>query len=271
MVITCGVNRPLIRGPVILKLFLWRNQMITHEKNLFNLFWSLLTLIGVVVAFTLATTARAAYQAPPDWFPMEMLGVYFDGTNLSVDSTGFASRLTAHPAGSFDPTKVWAVLNGTAASREFGWYDWEADDFYASYSSLLPAGSSVWIEKTGGSSELKTYSGSGDDNPNGPYTPIFGTAGSSVKWQWDGFMDHNTYAVNLADIRTPNQSFFATYKLYLGDSSGRELSGYGNATTTWNWVGPVSVPEPATAGLLVGAGSLLFRRQRNPEFFFVDR
>ncbi len=237
--------------------------MMTHGKNQFNLIWSLLILAGVVLAFILAIPVQAAYQAPPDWFPMEMLGVYFDGTNLSVDSASFASRLTVRPAGSYDPTKVWAVLDGTATSREFGWYDWDADDFYASYGSLLPVGSSVWIEKISGSSELKTYAVSEDDNPNGPYTPIFGTAGSSVKWRWDGFMDHNTYAVNLADIHTPNQPFFATYKLYLGDSSGQELLGYGSATTTWNWTGPKIVPEPATSRFLVAAGSLFLRRRKS--------
>jgi hypothetical protein len=234
-----------------------------RTKNQLNLIWSLSTLAGVVMAFTLTMPAQAAYQAPPDWFPMEMLGVHFDdGINLSVDTAGFASRLTVYPAGSFEPTKVWAVLNGTATSREFGWYDDDSDDFYASFT--LPAGSGVWIEKIGGSSELKTYVVSEDGNPTSPYTPIFGTAGSSTTWRWDGFMDHNTYAVDLANIHIPNQPFFATYKLYIGDSGGNELSGYGSVTTTWNWVGPAIVPEPAAAVLLAAAGSLFLRQQKKP-------
>ncbi len=61
-------------------------------------------------------------------------------------------------------------------------------------------------------------------NPTGvPYSPIFGTPGSSTKWQWDGVMDHNTYSVPFSYLNMPNQPFSATYRLYIGDAAGNEL------------------------------------------------
>ena len=110
----------------------------------------------------------------------------------------------------FDPAQPYAVLNGTAYSRVLGWYDQgttgaNGDDFYATYAAQLNGTNYVWIEKTGGSPELKTYFINEDvtGDPGTPYTPIFGTDGSFTKWRWDGFMDHNAYAVDLKNIRAP--------------------------------------------------------------------
>ena len=109
----------------------------------------------------------------------------------------------------------------------------------------------VWIEKIGGSPELKTYFINEDvtGDPGTPYTPIFGTDGSSTKWRWDGKMDHNAYAVGLQYLTTSNQLFTATYHLYIGDADGNPVPGYGDTTTTWRWKGPVVpvVPTPAIA------------------------
>ena len=77
-------------------------------------------------------------------------------------------------------------------------------------------------------------------------------------------MDHNAYAVNLSDLTTPNELFSATYKVYVGDSSGNELADAigASTTTTWTWQGPVTVPEPTTMGLAAAGvlGLLVFRK-----------
>ena len=215
-----------------------------------------------------ATVSARAYWPPPSWDPMLMLNVTLDGNNqLAIETTSFIIRLTAAPdtfnsasntydlsAVSFDPAQPYAVLNGTAYSRVLGWYDQgttgaNGDDFYDTYAAQLN-GNYVWIEKIGGSPELKTYFINEDvtGDPATPYTPIFGTDGSSPKWLWDGKMDHNAYAVDLPYLTTSNQLFTATYHLYIGDADGHTNARFGQTTTTWRWKGPI-VPVVPTAAI----------------------
>lgn len=220
------------------------------------------SLLGLLV-MGVGSAAAAAYLAPPNWSGMVMLPVSFaPGTkNLVIENAVGSARLTAAPLGTFDPGKQWSVLNGTAYSRQWGWYDDIGDDFESTYNSVLN-GNHLWIEQTNPASKVKTYVVEEALNPKGSYTPIFGTAGSSTKWEWDGFMDHNANAVSLADITQPNQVFTATYHLYVGDANGKPISGYGDTTTTWSWTGPSSVPEPAVLGLISTVGWCLARRTR---------
>lgn len=177
---------------------------------------------------------------------------------------------------SFDPAQPWSVLNGTAYSRRLGWYDGKSSNFYATFgpagAGILSADQYIWIEKIDGSPEVSTYEVSFAGNPTSPYTPIFGTldpvthVASSTKWLWGGFMDHNVNAVDLTALTQPNQVFTQTYHIYVGNSSGAILGGFGDATTTWTWQGPaVAFPEPATVSLLaIGGGLLLRMRKRRP-------
>ena len=213
--------------------------------------------------------STGAYSPPPSWDPMLMLNVTLNASNqLAVETTAYTIRLTVAPGGydstnhtydlsvvTFDPAQPYAVLNGTAYSRVLGWYDQgttgaNGDDFYDTYAAQLN-GNHVWIEKTGGSPELKTYFINEDvtGDPGTPYTPIFGTDGSSTQWRWDGKMDHNAYAVALEHFKTTNQLFTATYRLYVGDAAGNPVAGYGDTTTTWRWQGPAVavVPTPSIA------------------------
>jgi hypothetical protein len=193
---------------------------------------------------------------------MLMLNVTLNASNqLAVQTTSYIAPLNVAPGAcdstnqtyilafvSFDPLQVWNVLNGTAYSRVLGWYDPVNDDFYTTYAAQIKT-NYVWIERIGGSPEINTYTVAETDNPYGPYTPIFGTDGSSTAWLWDGFMDHNANAVALASINASNQLFTAAYHLYVGDVNGHPVSGYGGTTTTWRWHGPAVsvVPAPVIA------------------------
>jgi hypothetical protein len=223
-----------------------------------------------------AVLSAGAYSPPPSWDPMLMLNVTLNANNqLAVETTSYIIRLTVAPGAynstnktydlsfvTFDPAQAYAVLNGTAYSRVLGWYDQgttgaNGDDFYDTYAAQLN-GNYVWIEKSGGSPELKTYFVNEDvtGDPGTPYTPIFGTDGSSTQWRWDGKMDHNAYAVALKYFTTTNQLFTATYHLYVGDAAGNPVPGYGDTTTTWRWQGP-TVPVVPMPGITMSNAQIL--------------
>lgn len=170
--------------------------------------------------------------------PMVMPNVLFDGTNLSI--SGIVNHMGQPitevpvlrplvPPDEFDPTKPWAVLSGKAYNLQYGWN-------MSANSAFLPAGANIWIERLSATPGLETYE-------RVTYNPIFGTAGSSSRWLWDGVMAHNAYAVP-----SVIGSWEAEYRLYLGDSTGQPLNGYGDTMITLQWT---SIPEP-TASLLLG-------------------
>jgi hypothetical protein len=235
-------------------------------------------LIGPALALAILgqATSSKAYSNPPTWMPMEMLNVSFNTGNdtLSVVPEGTTPVLNIAANGTYDPTQPWSVLNGTAYSRQLGWNPASStilNDVQTAYGS----GASLWIGLVSETAGLQSYKAVGKYGVNanntttvdptlGAYSGIFGTAGSSLNWQWDGKMDHNAYAVNLSDLTTPNELFSATYKVYVGDSSGNELADAigASTTTTWTWQGPVTVPEPTTMGLAAAGvlGLLVFRK-----------
>ena len=222
--------------------------------------------IVLSVVLTTWTFVAEAYSSPPEWDPMLMLNVTLNASNqLAVETTSDIIPLIPAlgtynstngtynlAAVTFDPSKPYAVLNGAAYSRVLGWYDQgttgaNGDNFYDTYSTQLK-GNFVWIEKTSGSPELHTYFINEDvtGDAGTPFTPIFGTSGSSTKWRWDGFMDHNAYAVPLKFITSNRQLFTANYRIYIGDANGNPVAGYSETTTTWRWQGPAVavVPSP---------------------------
>lgn len=191
---------------------------------------------------------------------MTMLMASFDSTTmkLSVMDPTIVPVLTLAPAGTYDPAQPWAVLNGTEYSRRLGWDDLNknnpdpATHILNQIQTTYGAGASLWIESVSKSAGLESYLAVGMYGTNSPnaYDGIFGTAGSSTKWQWDGLMDHNTYAVSLVDITTPGQLFSATYKVFVGDAAGNEILNpdLSSASTleTWTWQ---AVPEPTSMSL----------------------
>ncbi|MBS1140335.1 MAG: hypothetical protein H6R13_1788 [Proteobacteria bacterium] len=193
--------------------------------------------------------------------------------NPDVAATTFAQ---------WDPAQPWSVLQNKGFSREFGWWGGAGTapaTLKSNVETTYGAGASIWIELQNQSAGLETYKAVGKFGVNanntttvdptiGAYQGLFGTAGSSSKWQWDYQMDHNVYAVAQSSL-IPNALYSATYKVYIGDSMGNELaSAVGKSTVeSWTWKAPavVPVPEPETyAMFLVGIGLIgaIARRRR---------
>jgi MYXO-CTERM domain-containing protein len=214
------------------------------------------TVITTLALTALSSSAAFAAYVTPGFAggtqsgPMVMPNVVFDGQNLTIDALlddemnpisqfPVLRPLTAPDA--FDPARPFSVLTGKAFNFQYGWN-------LDGNSEFLPPGTSIWIEETASTPGLEAYTAM-------TYQPIFGTAGTSEKWRWNGVMAHNAYAVpsSVGD-------WSASYRLYVGDASGNAVAGYGDAAITLNWT---SVPEPAALGLLGLAGVALLRRQQN--------
>ena len=188
---------------------------------------------ALAVAICGTSASAQPYASPPSWMPMTMLMASFDSgaLRLSVADPAIVPVLNLAPLGTYDPAQPWGVLNGTEYSRRLGWDDMNrsnpdpATHILNRIQTTYGAGASLWIDCLSRSTGLECYLAVGQYGTNSPnaYSGIFGTAGSSTKWQWDGMMDHNTYAVRLANIASPGQLFSATYRLYVGDSLGNEI------------------------------------------------
>lgn len=242
---------------------------------------SLFRATALAVATCGMIASAQPYSSPPSWMPMTMLNVSLNTGTLRLDvvdqatkmGAGVYAGLTLAPLGTFDPAQPYAVLNGTEYSRRLGWDD--ANRMGNTDPSLLinnlihttyGANASIWIDCLSKSTGLESYLAVGSNGMGSPnsYSGIFGTAGSSTKWQWDGMMDHNTYAVGLDYITAPGQLFSATYKVYVGDAMGNEIlnpdTTSASTIETWTWQ---AVPEPTTMSLaLLGLGGLIVAQKR---------
>jgi hypothetical protein len=240
---------------------------------------SLIVAALAVATFGQITSAKAQYSSPPIWMPMTMLNVTYDTNSHRLDVVDEATKLGAnvYPVltvatnGTYDPAQPWGVLNGTAYSRRLGWDDANRKNADISLRILnqitnaYGADAGIWIESVSHSPGLNAYlavgkygvNATGATNADGTvivdptansYSGIFGTAGSSTRWKWDGQMDHNTFAVSLSDIIETNQLYTATYKVYVGDSLGNEiLNADGSSASTtevWTWQGPTTLVPP---------------------------
>lgn len=256
---------------------------------------SSLLLPALAALVLLQATAARGYSMPPSWMPMTMLVVSLDASNhlqvvdqstmpaagggsfpaspvqlaIGTTSTGMPD-LAATAFAEYDPSKPWSVLQDKAFSRQLGWWAGSGSapaDLEAAVEAAYGAGASIWIEVVAQSGGLESYLAIGkygvnadnttnvDPLANG-YAPLFGTAGSSTRWQWDYQMDHNVYAVAAASL-VPGQLYSAQYKVYVGDAAGNELAAALGASTleTWTWQAPAVVPEPGTCAMLaVGLG-----------------
>jgi len=131
-------------------------------------------------------------------------------------------------------------------------YGWNPSGYFS-----LPAGSSIWIERTGvtqpAGSTFKVYeAGMGTEMPVWTMNEIYSNNG--FRWQWDdGLMQHDFYVADMLG------SYSMSFNVYLGDSAGEPWPGYSSASATFEFL---AVPEPATLLLLFVGGAALFGRRR---------
>lgn len=136
------------------------------------------------------------------------------------------------------------VLDRAGYNSQFGWL---ASGFIS-----LPPDGGVWVEALAQTPGLRTYS-------QYEFDPLFGTAGSSPRWEWDGTMTHNWYAaMALGD-------YTATYSVYVGTADGEPYPGYtpGQVTLAWEYLsggltggGAGSAADPRHAGRIPAPGVL---------------
>jgi hypothetical protein len=165
--------------------------------------------------------------------PMVHVNLFYDYTNnqmqAMLDTSMPTPKLVPLPAGyAFDSRSNYAVFNGKAYNFQYAWNPG------GTFSP--PAGAAVWIECTNASPGLECYDGPGNKmiSPPRTYAPIFGTEGSSTKWQWYGQMAHNSYAI----LNPTNRSVTADYLIYFGDAqtgSRDAYTQYGDASMRLAW------------------------------------
>ncbi|MCB9851781.1 MAG: hypothetical protein H6819_01695 [Phycisphaerales bacterium] len=107
-----------------------------------------------------------------------------------------------------------SVLDGAAYNGEYGWL---ANGFIS-----LPIELDIWIELLDQTPGLETYEANS-------FAPIFTTSGSDPRWRWSGAMTHNWYVA-----REPGE-YEATYRVYVGDSTGEPVVDYQPAELTLDW------------------------------------
>jgi hypothetical protein len=172
--------------------------------------------------------------------PMVHVDIFYDYTanqmRATLDTNYATPRLLALPAGyTFDSRSNYSVLNGKSYNYQ---YAWNPGGIFSP-----PAGAAVWIECLGTSPGLECYDGPGNKMLTIPrsYAPIFGTAGSSNRWQWYGAMAHNSYAV----LNPTNNVISAQYRIYFGDATTGApdaYNSYGDAKMTLTWLVDLPVP-----------------------------
>jgi len=177
---------------------------------------------ALLCCFTLVTTktVSAAFVTPSMGgsqavAPMKHVDISFSGGTISVQVDNSVTTPLLQPLEApdeFDPGATWGVLGTKAYNFQYGW---NAGGFI-----IPPANGWIWIEQLSATPGLEVY----QRPPASPaYDPVFGTAGSSLRWRWSGSMTHNVYAV-----QDPSLSFYeADYRIYIGDDfTGEPLLGY---------------------------------------------
>jgi hypothetical protein len=179
--------------------------------------------------------------------PMEHIMISMDGSDLHAHvGTDTDNRIEMRRFVGEEYTGASSVLNDTYYSDQYGWV---LDGF------VDPgAGNSIWIEQTGATGGLSVNEGGMRMmRPMHSYDAIFGTGGSDTVWNWSGMMTHNWYSATEAGL------YEASYRIYVGDSAGEAVDGFGATSVTLYFD---AVPAPGAAGLLLGAGVFAVRRKR---------
>jgi hypothetical protein len=196
--------------------------------------------------------------------PMIHVDIFYDFDanvmHATVDDSHGIPTLTPLPSGCvFDTSLTWSVLSGKAYNMQ---YAWNPGGIFNP-----PEGGAVWIERLSASPGLENYDGPGNknENPPRPWTPILGTDGSSLLWQWYGRMAHNAFAV---DASVNDTTVSASYRVFFGDAvtgSPDAFRAYDDAVVELRWT-IAAIPEPrpwllSSCGLLL-LGTAWIRRSR---------
>ncbi|MCA9250731.1 MAG: hypothetical protein R3E58_12360 [Phycisphaerae bacterium] len=107
-----------------------------------------------------------------------------------------------------------SVLDGQSYNGQYGWLIGGIVD--------IPSGAGVFVELQSQSEGLLAFE-------QGTFAPIFGTQGSDVVWQWNGFMTHNWYAADTCG------KYEAIYEVYVGDAAGNRIPEYVSDFVTLYW------------------------------------
>ncbi|MEO0631924.1 MAG: hypothetical protein AAFY46_14550, partial [Planctomycetota bacterium] len=180
---------------------------------------------------------------------MKHVLIAFDGTNVGVEvdpnTPSLELPLEMQTFGESYQGNA-SVLDGTYYSSQYGFL---ADGFIS-----LPQGASISIEMLSATPGLNVYEGGlRMMRENHTYTPIFGTDGSDITWEWGGTMHHPWFAVDELGF------YEAEFEVYISDAvTGDRLSGFVSDTVTLQWQ---AVPAPGAAALL-GLGGLAASRRR---------
>lgn len=184
--------------------------------------------------------------------PMKHADISLVGNELSVRLDDTVSTPLLRPLEApdeFDPSMPWAVLSGAAHNFQ---YAWNAGGFW-----MPPSGGAVWVELLSATPGLETYYVSGPP-PSTPYTPIFGTDGSSLRWKWSGAMTHNAYAVT--DPQLPR--YEANYRIYIGsDATGELWAEYQPAEISFIFDVQLPSADFNDDGFVDGADFLVWQRE----------
>ncbi len=158
--------------------------------------------------------------------PMKHMLVTLSGTTIGVTLEGdplerlwlkYYNQTYAAPAD---------VLNGMHYNGQYGWL---AGGFIS-----LPPGSAIWVEIVDATPGLRMYEAL-------TFAPLWGTAGASPRWKWNGVMVHNWYAAEQCG------KYEATYIVYVGDAvTGFPRAGYFPGSVTLYWQ---NVPDSALGDL----------------------
>lgn len=202
-------------------------------------------IVSAVLLASFGSSALAALPTAHTW-PMEHIMISMDGTDLHAHTNTDAANpvmMQRFMGETYDGNA--SALEDQYYSDQYGWVlDGIVDPGF---------GNSIWLELTTQTAGLETYSG-GRRMMIGAQTfnPLFGTNGANMDWQWSGMMTHNWYAAeNIGDYE-------ATYRIYIGDSVGNAVSGFGETTVTLNLR---AVPSPSGLALL-GMGSIIATRRK---------
>jgi hypothetical protein len=190
-------------------------------------------VVGAAFSLCAATLATVPMQGG---MVMPMLSYHASDGSVSVMVDPTVPQLTpllvSNPGDGFDPADPWfgcldPSRQGLAFSRRYGFT-------MDSNSDPLPTGTAIWIRMLSSTPGLGAYR----YRSSAPkaWQPIFGTAGSTNTYPWDGSMFHPGFTAPPV-----TQAYTATFEAFLVDTStGQPVTGGSTGPFVLNWT---NVPD----------------------------